>query len=247
MQAILLIVETLIANMDQILNAAFQIIQGLAKGILNALPTLIQALPQIINSIITFISNNLPRIIEMGIQLTVQLAAGLIRAIPQLVAQLPQIITSIVTGLAGAVPAMLEVGKNIARGIWDGISSLTSWLKSKVEGMVSGIVRGVKSVLGISSPSKVFAGIGANMSEGIGQGFEKAMGDVEKDMQGAVPTDFDLDLNSQVTGSLSASEGAVLDVTIPLTIDGNVLTRVIAQLQWNQNTVTVRNLGIAGS
>jgi hypothetical protein len=85
------------------------------------------------------------------------------------------------------------------------------------------------------------------MGEGIGEGFEKAMGDVEKDMQGAIPTDFDLDLNSQVTGSLGGSDGAVFDVTIPLTIDGNILTRVIAQLQWNQNTVTVRNLGVAGS
>ena len=36
-------------------------------------------------------------------------------------------------------------------------------------------------------------------------------------------------------------------MTIPLTIDGNILTRVIAQLQWNQNTVTVRNLGVSGS
>ncbi|UTW70369.1 hypothetical protein KHA80_07615 [Anaerobacillus sp. HL2] len=76
--------ETLIANMDQILNAAFQLIQGLATGILNALPVLIEALPQIINSIITFITNNLPKIIEMGVQPTIQLAAGLIRAIPQL-------------------------------------------------------------------------------------------------------------------------------------------------------------------
>jgi hypothetical protein len=73
------------------------------------------------------------------------------------------------------------------------------------------------------------------------------MSGVEKDIQGAIPTDFDLDLNSQVSGSLGGSEGAVFDVTIPLTIDGNVLTRVIAQLQWNQNTVTVRNLGVAGS
>jgi hypothetical protein len=139
------------------------------------------------------------------------------------------------------------VGRNIARGLWDGIASMIGWLGEKVKNMVNGIVGGVKKVLGIRSPSKVFAGIGSNMGEGIGEGFEKAMGDVEKDMQGAIPTDFDLDLNSQVTGSLGGSEGAVFDVTIPLTIDGNILTRVIAQLQWNQNTVTVRNLGVAGS
>jgi phage-related protein/uncharacterized protein YoxC len=246
-EAVILIAQTLINNLDLVLDAAFQIISGLAQGILNSLPKLIDALPQIINSIINFITNNLPKIIEMGIQLTIQLAAGLIRAIPQLVSQLPQIISAIVTGLGRAIPSMMDVGKNIARGLWDGISSMIGWLKGKVDSMVSGIVKGVKGVLGIRSPSKVFAGIGANMSEGIGEGFTEAMSGVEKDMQGAIPTDFDLDLNSQVSGSLGGSEGAVFDVTIPLTIDGNILTRVIAQLQWNHNTVTVRNLGVAGS
>jgi phage-related protein len=246
-EAVILIAQTLINNLDLVLDAAFQIISGLAQGLLNSLPKLIDALPQIINSIITFITNNLPKIIEMGIQLTIQLAAGLIRAIPQLVGQLPQIITAIVTGLGRAIPSMMDVGRNIARGLWDGISSMIGWLKGKVDSMVSGIVKGVKGVLGIRSPSKVFAGIGANMSEGIGEGFTEAMSGVEKDIQGAIPTDFDLNLNSQVSGSLGGSEGAVFDVTIPLTIDGNILTRVIAQLQWNQNTVTVRNLGVAGS
>ena len=246
-QAIVLIVETLIANMDQILEAAFQLIQGLAVGLINALPVLIEALPQIISSIVTFIVSNQYKLLEMGIQLVVQLAVGLIQAIPQLVAQLPQIIVAIVTGLSNAVPSVVEVGKNIAQGLWNGIASMIGWLKGKVDSMVSGIVQGVKNTLGIHSPSRVFAGIGANMGQGIGVGFEDAMSGVEKDMQGAIPTDFDLDLNSQVSGSLSGSEGTSFDVTIPLTIDGNVLTRVIAQLQWNQNTVTVRNLGIGGA
>jgi len=70
---------------------------------------------------------------------------------------------------------------------------------------------------------------------------------VEKDMEGSIPTDFDMDLNSQINATANGADGSVVDVTIPLTIDGNVLTRIIAQLQWNQNTVTVRNLGVAGS
>ncbi|MFA9399377.1 MAG: hypothetical protein ACERKV_14080, partial [Clostridiaceae bacterium] len=131
--------------------------------------------------------------------------------------------------------------------LWSGIASMIGWIRDKISNFVGGIVSGVKGVLGIHSPSKVFAGIGENMGAGIGVGFTDAMGDVEQDMEGAIPTDFDLDLNSQVTATAKGTEGAILDVTIPLTIDGTVLTRIIAQLQWNQNTVTVRNLGVAGS
>ena len=201
-QAIILIVETIMNNMDQILNAAFQIIQGLATGLINALPKLIEALPRIINSIITFITSNLPQIIEMGIELTIQLAAGIIGAIPQLIAQLPQIIISIVTGLKRGISSIKEVGKNISRGLWEGISSMIGWLKRKVDKMVSGIVKGVRKTLGIHSPSKVFAGIGANMSKGLGEGFSEAMSGVKKDIQSAIPMDFNLETDLKMNGDI---------------------------------------------
>ena len=165
---------------------------------LNALPELIDALPEIITTIIDFITDNLPEIIEMGIELTVQLAAGLIQAIPQLVAKIPEIIAAIVTGLGKAVGAVFEIGKNIVTGVWEGIKSLGSWIADKVSGFFSGIVDGAKSLLGIHSPSTVFAGIGENMGLGIGMGFTDAMRGVEKDIAGAIPTDFDLDMKTGI-------------------------------------------------
>jgi phage-related protein len=149
------------------------------------------------------------------------LAAGLIQALPQLVASLPQIVAAIITGIGKAAVSIVEIGKNIIQGLWSGIASMLGWIQSKVNSMVSGIVRSMKGVLGIRSPSKVFAGIGENMGQGIGEGFTSAMKDVEKEMAGAIPHDFDLDMNSVVSGVESGSSGAVFDVTIPLTIDGN--------------------------
>lgn len=200
-EAILLIVQVLLDNMDKILEAAFAIIKGLAEGLLNALPELIAALPQIITSIINFITNNLPAIISMGIQLTVQLAAGLIKAIPQLVASLPQIISALVLGLGKAVGAVFEIGKNIVTGLWDGIKSMGTWISDKVSGFFSGIVDGAKDLLGIHSPSTVFAGIGENMGAGIGIGFGQIMNKVSRDMQTSIPTDFNVDTNFNMKSS----------------------------------------------
>jgi phage-related protein len=138
----------------------------------------------------------------MGVQLTIQLGKGLIRAIPQIVAQLPQIIFSIVSGLTKGIPSIFEVGKNIARGLWEGIASMIGWLGDNVKNMVNGIVGGVKKALGINSPSKVFAAIGANMSEGIGEGFINAMSGIEKDIQSAIPTVFNLDTRLNIDDSL---------------------------------------------
>lgn len=244
-EAIILICQTLLDNMDKILEAAFAIIQGLAEGLLNALPKLIEALPQIITTIINFITGNLPKIIEMGIKLVIQLAVGLVKAIPQLIAAIPQIIAALVQGLGQAVGAVVNIGKNIVQGLWSGIQSLASWISNKVSSFFSGIVNGAKRLLGIHSPSKVFAGIGENMGAGIGVGFTDAMGGVEKDMQKAIPTDFDVDMNTSVMGTSGISATAqAFNVTIPLTLDGTTLARIISQIQWSQNAVTVRNLGV---
>lgn len=202
-EAIITIVQGLLDSMDQILEAAFAIIQGLAQGLLSALPQLIDALPEVIMTIINFITNNLPLIIEMGVKLTVQLAFGLIKAIPQLVARLPEIIAAIVTGLGKAVSAVFEIGQNIVTGLWNGIKSLGSWISDKVGGFFTGIVDGAKNLLGIRSPSLVFAGIGENMGLGIGEGFTSAMKGVEKDITDSIPTDFDLDMNANIHRSMN--------------------------------------------
>lgn len=206
-EAIILIVDTLINNLGQILNAALRIIMALAEGIVAALPRLIAALPQILNSIINFITSNLPMIIDMGIRIILQLVVGIIKAIPSLVAALPQIVMALITGIGKAAIAIVDIGRNIVRGLWDGIASMVTWIKDKISNFVGGIVSGVKGLLGIKSPSTVFAGIGDDMAQGLGIGFDKAMSQVSEDIQDAVPTDFDIQSNVNVgTNGIATSQ-----------------------------------------
>jgi hypothetical protein len=69
-------------------------------------------------------------------------------------------------------------------------------------------VDGIKGLLGVHSPSTVFAGIGSDMGEGIGVGFLKSMQEVERKIEGAIPTTFDLD--TQITGLEPAFAGAAM-------------------------------------
>ena len=80
------------------------------------------------------------------------------------------------------------------------------------------------------------------MAEGLGEGFGDEMKDVSKSMQNAIPSDFDLDMNGTVSG-FNRVQTQAFDITIPLSIDGVPLTKVISRIQWNQNKVTVRNAG----
>ena len=191
-EIILQIVGFLSENLPTILEQGSQMLLSLGMGIIGALPQLVSQLPSIISSIVSFFTENLPLIVETGINLIVQLGVGLIQAIPQLVAQLPQIIAAIVGGFAELPGMMLDIGKNVVEGIWNGISQMGSWIKDKVTGFFGGIVDGVKGLLGIHSPSTVFAGIGDNMAQGVGVGFGQSIKTVSEDIQNAMPTDLDV-------------------------------------------------------
>lgn len=67
----------------------------------------------------------------------------------------------------------VEIGKNIVRGVWDGIVGMKDWIVGKVKGFFTGIVDGVKSVLDIHSPSRVFRQIGEFVIQGFNVGIEK--------------------------------------------------------------------------
>ncbi|MEG1084613.1 MAG: phage tail protein, partial [Hydrogenoanaerobacterium sp.] len=130
-----------------------------------------------------------------------------------------QIIAALVGGLGQAVGAVFDIGKNIVEGLWEGIQSLGGWIADKVSSFFGSIVDGAKDLLGIHSPSTVFAGIGKNMGAGIGVGFEAAMSGVEKDMMNAIPTDFDLSANvngavSQTAPNGKMSLGGAINLTI---------------------------------
>ena len=242
-QILTAIVQTLLDNLPLLLDAGLQLIMGLAQGLLDAIPVLIESLPTIITAIVDALIGSIPQIVETGVTLFISLIENLPTIIVEIVKAVPQIIAGLVQAFTESIPKIVEIGANLVKGLWDGIQSMISWLWDKVTGWVDGLVGGIKSLLGIHSPSTVFAGIGENMGAGIGVGFVDAMKGVEQDMQKAIPTNFNIDANLDGMVPVSGSNGRAFNVTIPLTIDGTTLARILAEIQWSQNAVYVRNLG----
>ena len=175
------LVTAIIANMPKILEAGVEITMALADGLIKALPELIAAIPNLILGIVQGIIDNLPEIIMAGPKIIAALATGLIEAIPDIVIVIPQLIRSIVDTFLSFDWG--SIGKNIVEGIKNGFVNMWNSFKQTVENVFTGLVDGVKSFLGIASPSKVFAGIGGYMAEGLGQGFEKEFSNVKRGIQ----------------------------------------------------------------
>lgn len=67
---------------------------------------------------------------------------------------------------------LASIGRAIVQGLINGITSGYSAAVNAVKNVVAGAISAAKGLLGIASPSKVFAGIGENTGEGFAGGVE---------------------------------------------------------------------------
>lgn len=230
---------TLLENTGIILDAAVQIILALISGLVQSLPNLAAAVPQIINTIISTMVGMLAQVVSAGVRIVTSIAQGIGSAISKVAAKAREVVLSVYNTVVGAVSDMIEAGGNLVRGIWSGISANLEWIKGKISGWVGDVVSFCKRILGIHSPSTVFRDqIGKYMAEGIGEGFVSEMSNVEKMMESAIPTSFDVSpsINSRSGASgysywemVSAFKEALTQVKIELDdeVAGRFVTRTV--------------------
>lgn len=163
-----------------LIQAAMQLMLALARGLIAAIPQLIDAVPGIITNLVESFYAMLPEIIGVGIEIVIALASGLVSNAGHIIAAVPRLVETIVRGFLAAVKSYWNIGKSIVDGIRQGIVEQWQRLKSDVSGLFTGLVSWIKNLLGIHSPSRVFADIGQNMAAGIGDGWASTIGDINR-------------------------------------------------------------------
>ena len=219
-----LVVDTLMQNLPALLTAGVDLVFALVNGILDNLDTVIDCVLQLIDVIVDKLIENLPKLVEGGIKLTLGLAEGLIKALPKLLSKTPQIIRGIVSSLVKSLPDIISVGADIVKGIWRGITGMRDWLWNNVKGFFNGIVDGVKGILGIKSPSKVFAGIGENMALGLGEGWNGEFDAVKKSVND------DVDFVGSYTPSIATAKANTASSTAAQNNTDALLTAILNKL-----------------
>lgn len=76
----------------------------------------------------------------------------------------------------GASSWLKSAGDNIVEGLWKGISNGYNWIRGKIQGWVGDVLSFIKRLFGINSPSKVFAGYGKYMVQGLAKGLTDNIG-----------------------------------------------------------------------
>ncbi len=206
------IVNTLIAivveNLPLLLTAGIELILALVNALIAALPSLIEWLPTIVQTIVDITVENLPMLLDAAVQIIMSLVAALIENLPALATAVIAIVTAIATGLIEQVGIVLDkipeffssivtkftemdwkqIGIDMMNGIKNGISSMLGSVADAAKDVGSGALNGLKSLLGIKSPSKVMKlQVGVNMMRGVVDGIESYAKPIRKALAAAVP------------------------------------------------------------
>lgn len=181
------LLAAIIVELPNIIQMGIDLLFALIDGIIQCIPELVAAVPTLIIAFINGIVNNLDKIILAAPQIIVSLITGIIGAIPELVAAVPRIIAAIADTIRKYDWG--GIGKNIVQGLKNGIAGMWGNIKNWFNDKVNSLVSGVKRILGIHSPSKVFAGIGGFMAEGLGEGFDDQFGAVKKGIENSMNFD----------------------------------------------------------
>lgn len=179
------VISGLTAQAQRLNQAGQDFDRHISSGMITAIPQITAKIPQITQSIITAFNAQNQKFIEAGVTIDKNIASGMVQGIPQITSKVAQIVQPVLTALRSFVSEFTATGEDMVRGIWQGFQNMSGWLESRVRSMMREIVAAVEDEMQIASPSKVFAGIGAYMAQGIGEGFGREMRGVEKSIRKA--------------------------------------------------------------
>lgn len=249
---------------DMVLNLASGIAQALPQLIvkgLNALTSFVQGLDSgdgqligkavdIVAKLVVGLIKNAPQILSAGVKLIFALLQGITSAFGSLLSNVGALARKIPTAIKSGLGNLTSIGKNLITGLWNGIKSAFDSTIAKVKALASKLPSAVKKVLGIHSPSRVFAEIGMYTGEGFALGIERSY----RQVQGAMGGLYSLQPAGALGGSMSLSDDysynstARYEVIVPVQLNSREIARASAsdmQTALNQReTRQSRKVGI---
>ena len=114
--------------------------------------------------------------------------AGLKKGITDAISSVTETAKKILSAIKSAFDnfSLFDIGKNLIQGLINGVNNMIETAKNAVANVGNAVIDKVKNVLGIHSPSTVFAEIGGYIDQGLANGITTAIHYVSTAMQGVV-------------------------------------------------------------
>ena len=170
------LIETLLPSL---LNAATQLIAGIVQALPSLISVLVQQMPMIIQTLVSALLTLGGQLVSTGATLLSDLTSGIRSGFESLWRNVVSWARKIPESIKKGVGNLRSIGLNMIEGLWGGIKSKFDSVIARVKELASKLPEAVKKVLGISSPSKVFAEVGKWIPEGLALGIENNLAPVQ--------------------------------------------------------------------
>lgn len=167
------IVDTLTSsdNIDLMLSAAWTLLEGLAEGIMEAVPLIMERGRETITNFLSGITEKLPEVLTQGSDFVMNIVTGIIEGLPQLISSGMEIINSLISAITTNLPVILQAGltllMNIVTGIIDNLPMLVDAAINIVVGLNQAILDNLPTI--IQAGIELFAQLQAGIIQAVPQ------------------------------------------------------------------------------
>lgn len=202
------IVDALIAAIPQLLTGAFQFLMAIVAAVPLLISELIPRVSTIIDTVLSGLLDCIPIIIDGAVKLFFSILEAIPEIIAALIVEVPTIVVTIVKCLLEAIPTLIKAGIQLISGLVEGMLSYD--IGGAISKVGNSIVNGFKKVFDIHSPSRVMAGIGGLLDDGLAEGIVdnaktpvNALDKLSEDMLDSTDTLNGVNLERRITHTLS--------------------------------------------
>ncbi|MBR3238657.1 MAG: hypothetical protein IKF99_09495 [Oscillospiraceae bacterium] len=246
-ETILSLVEFLVDpdNIGMLVDAAIALTMGLAEGLINALPVLLEKAPLIVEKLITSLIENSAKLNVAAVELVIKLATGIWEQAPKIVEAAWKIIGALIEGIGKQFVKIYDTGGKIIEKIKEGLSKLNplQWGKDVIDSFVKGILgaidkvketakkvaQTVKDFLGFSEPEEGplsnFHTFAPDMIDLYTKGIDDGRKQVE-DSAAALASSVALGFDADVNYSVPDIAGYARDLSASITGTGRTVIEV---------------------
>ena len=140
-------VSLILSYVPTFMTVAAEILSGLASGILNNLPMLLEAAIQVASQLVQGFVSALPKIASVGGQIISTLWNALSTAAPQLISAGTNMLGSLAEGLQNSMPNIVEKAREILRNFVDTIASNLPKIVESGASIISSLISGIGEMI----------------------------------------------------------------------------------------------------
>ena len=176
------LVETGITALENIINAAGELIPNLVQSVADATPQIVEGINKIFPQILNIIMENAPTILSSIGQILMSLTTTLIEYTPQILQIAMQLIESFISGIISMLPQIIQMGITLITQLITGIAQMLPELIPQAVQAIVTIVEGLLDNIDqiIDAGIQLLLGLAEGLMDAIPQLIEKIPTIIEK-------------------------------------------------------------------